>query len=464
MDQRAARSAGATRGRALRVLPVPIFALYLFCSLCLPGDADILKYDSSIYDADVARVVRDWTGLRSSVRTVVHPLYRLAIAPFGTALKRVLPAGAAPEQGSAPPRLRRMPAEALLSARILAALFMTATVLLAGRLAQQLAGGDRVPALITACVCALSFSAILLGAIPETASASGIASLTPLLYLNRRLDRPFGRSEAVVWGLIGVLCFAITISQLMYWGIALLVRVIRLLRGRSDASGSPRSLGINCFVLLATFVLVAWMGLQIQSQVYPGTEFRAQQLFLEQSFLELAHLKHDPLERIVSVLLHFWIYDFAAPQPGYSDFIRFYPINDFWTLSLAESRIRDWHWLQIPLFGAIAILVGVGLAACSRGNVRFLAPSLGVFAQLSMHIAYGKEPIIYSSNFHGVLVAMVVAASWNTFVRHRRTLCVIWLVLSIGMLANNLAVLQHLYAEIESGLDAVLRDPSGRLK
>jgi hypothetical protein len=148
-------------------------------------------------------------------------------------------------------------------------------------------------------------------------------------------------------------------------------------------------------------------------------------------------------------------------RAGYSDFFRLYPINDYWALSLAEAPIEGWRTAQWPLFLLIGGAALLGLRSLRHCDVRFVAPALCVAAQLGMHGVYGKEPIIYSPNFHGAFAALVISASWTGFPLVRARVASIWLLLAVAALANNLSVLDRVYRELDYGLDGVLRAADG---
>jgi hypothetical protein len=449
---------------AVALFAIASIALHLHSSLELGRGIDIFQYDNGIFDLDASRVVADWTDHSAwAVRISVHPLYKLAMAPLVDLVEHLVPG----ERESTDIAEITLPSAAspgaLLAVRILIALGITITVLLAGCLTYQLTRGAAIPSLLTGVVAVTSFSSMLLGAIPDTASVSGIATLLPLIYLNRRIGATFDLREAVCWGLLGVLGFALTISQLMHWAIALGVRIlpISLARWRS---GAPLLTGRALWLaagVAGTLVLVTQAGFVAQRSLYPRAVFSARALMIETDFLELDHLRHDPVERVGAVVLQVFVHDFAAPQPGYSDFIRRYPLDDYWTLSLTEASIGDWRPGQRLLFPLIAAGVLLGLASLRKSDIRFLAPGLCVAAQLAMHTFYGKEPIIYSPNFHGVLVALVISASWTALPRMRRWVGIAWLMLSLAMLGNNLSVLEQMYRELDYGLDGVLRGNDG---
>ena len=94
---------------------------------------------------------------------------------------------------------------------------------------------------------------------------------------------------------------------------------------------------------------------------------------------------------------------------------------------------------------------------------RFIAPGLCIASQLGLHFLYGREFILYSGNWLGVWVAIMVAATWNRFAKHRRVILAAGLGLGIALAANNVMVMQRVYDEVESGLEAELRDFDGKL-
>ena len=166
-----------------------LLAVYGYASFALPGDADIRRFSSGIFDMDVSRVVADLATGQPAYRQSVHPLQKLLVAPFGRALNAVLFGGRNP----------------LGAARLLIAVCMTLQTLAAGALAWQLARRSLSAALAAACVCAFSFSTWLAASIPESAAVASLATVLPLLFLGARWRRDFPKWEALCWGLLAVL-------------------------------------------------------------------------------------------------------------------------------------------------------------------------------------------------------------------------------------------------------------------
>ena len=180
-------------------------------------------------------------------------------------------------------------------------------------------------------------------------------------------------------------------------------------------------------------------------------------------FLRGQRLAATPLAHAANVLGHFFVIDFVAPTPGYSDFlIRDYGMR-YWSLSLEESGPARWTAAQAAL--AVVVLVGVLGAGVGlrRADARLLAPALCVAAQLALHLVYGREYILYSPHWHGVLVALLVAAAWRAYPRRRTAMLTVAAALSLALLANDVAVMRSVYSEFDAGLGIELRDTTGAL-
>jgi hypothetical protein len=297
-----------------------------------------------------------------------------------------------------------------------------------------------------------------------------LAALAPLLFLNARWRRCFTGWEAVGWGLLGVLGVGLTITQIVYWAIALGVRVT-LARERREANAPPPSIAPRLALALALFAALFWGGLRLQAQLYPSAEpaesvDRAEAehpLAAERHFLRTGHLATAPVSHLGRLVGHFLVFDFVAPFPGYSDFlIRDYGF-DYWSLSVEEAGSEQWAPVQRALACALLLAVLGACAGLRRAGARFVAPALGVASQFALHLLYGREYVVYSPNWHGVLVALLVAAAWTGFPRRRLAMLVAAVALSAGMLANDIVVMRAVYGEVEAGLGVRGRDAFGAL-
>jgi hypothetical protein len=425
-----------------------LLAVYGYASFALPGDADVLRFSSGIFDMDVSRVVADLATGRPAYRQSVHPLQKLLVAPFGQALNAGLFGGQNP----------------LGSARLLIAVSMTLQTLAAGALAWQLARRSLSAALAAACVCAFSFSTWLAASIPESAAVASLAAVLPLLFLGARWGRSFAAWEAVCWGLLAVLGVGLTLTQLVHWIIALGVRTtFGRERPEAGAGGGAHAIWPRLVLAPALFAALFWGGLRLQSELYPQAA-RAdaeRPLAVELHFLRTDRLAAAPVSHTGRLIGHFLIFDFVAPFPGYSDFlIRDYAL-DYWSLSVEEAGLAQWAPAQIVLAGTVLLAALAAFAGLRRADARFVAPALCVVSQFALHLAYGREYVLYSPHWHGVLVAVLVAAAWNRFPRRRGVMLAAAAVLSAAMLLNDLVVMRAVYREVEAGLGTRGRDAGG---
>ena len=108
--------------------------------------------------------------------------------------------------------------------------------------------------------------------------------------------------------------------------------------------------------------------------------------------------------------------------------------------------------------------VTAGCLALRRADARFVAPALCIASQFGLHFFYGREYVLYAPHWHGVWVAMLVAACWNAWPTRRTILLVAIGALCVAMLANNLWVLSEVYRQVEAGLQIAVRDTHGVLR
>jgi len=425
-----------------------LLALYGHASSVLPAPAKVMRHSSGIYDMDVGRVVADFTTRLPAYRPVVHPLQKLLVAPLGHFLNTRLFEGR----------------DRLGAAKLLIAACMTLNALLVGLLAYQLARRSLIAGLIAGLVCGLSFSSLLAASIPESAAVSCLGTVVPLVFLNARVGRRFSWWEAGTWGVLGVFCIGFTITQIVHWAIALVVR-LGLIRRESPGPDDGARRVPKVAVAIAVAVVLTLSGARLQSTLYPGTAafYGESPLSSERHYLRVEAVTQEPLQHTARLLGHFLLYPFLAPLPAYSDYL----MRDFglgyWSLSVEESRPQ--HWLPAPRALSVAFLLGL-LFACAcyrRVGVLFLAPSLSVASQFGLHFFYGREYILYSPNWHGVLVAVIFAAAWNGLGRRRNPFLIAVAVLGAAMLVNNLDVMKAVYREVDAGLAVELRDAEGQL-
>jgi hypothetical protein len=287
--------------------------------------------------------------------------------------------------------------------------------------------------------------------------------VVPLLYLNRRWGKAFGRGEVLAWGVIGVLCIAFTLSQAMHWGIALAVRALPPAR---PPSAHRARLAGRFAAAAAVCALVTLGAVELQQALYPGTgRFYARKSPDRelQSFGRFDSITENPLLHATRLANHFAGVNFVAPFPGYSDFVIRRWHQAYWSLSLEQARPESWHPAQRGLFGVWLLVLLPGALWFARFDRRFLAPLLCIASQFALHFVYGREYILYSPNWHGVVTAVLVAAAWNGLGPRRRWLPAAAATFSLALAINSLAVMNRVYREVEGGMEQIYRDRDGRL-
>ncbi len=419
-----------------------LLGLYLSASLMLPGHVDLRRYSSGILDMDVSRVVADVTSARPAYRGSVHPLQKLLLAPLGGLVDRHVFGGSDP----------------LGAARVLIAVFTSVNVLACALLAGLLTGGRRTPALCAGLLAGVSFSSLLAASIPESAAFAALAGVLPLLLLAWRWSRPLGLAEACTWAGALVIGIGLTLTQVVFALIAFGVRLRVSPGARAGARARPAALALA--LALAGLVAAALL----QARLYPGTRpfWTLDPLAGEAPWLRIEALRETPLRHLGRLLAHFGVVDFAAPFPGYSD-VLLRSGFDYWSLSLEQAV---WTPAQLALGAAVGAAALLAAAAGARSrDPRLLAPALCVAAQFGLHLLYGREYVLFSPHWHGVLVALLVAGAWQGLGSSGLRLLP-WGVtlLSALLLVNNLWVLRSIYREVRFGLDAEHRDAEGRLR
>jgi hypothetical protein len=330
--------------------------------------------------------------------------------------------------------------------------------LAAGALAAALTGAW-APAALATLLAGVSFASLLAAGIPESATFSALLSAAPLVLLAARRARPLSWGETLGWAALGGVAFGLTLTQVANVVIALAVRLGTRIRDDPARAGA---LALRAAAAVAAAVLLTLALAEAQARLYPGTPRFWQQdpVAAERAFARPEALLGMPLRHIARLAAHFAVIDFAAPFPARSDFL----IRDYglatWSLSAEEAGPDEWAPAQRALAAA---LVAALLAACLlgrwRGSVSLAALTCLAF-HFALHLAYGREYVIYAPHWHGLLVAVVVAAVWNG-ARARRSLLAMGALLAAALLANNLVVLNAVYREIRWGLGTEVRDTHG---
>jgi hypothetical protein len=440
------RPSTASVGVAAFLSALVLAAWFAGIGFGLAAAAPVTEFSSGIFDMDVQRVVVDLTSANPGYRTSVHPLQKLLVAPFGIALNRSLFEGANP----------------LAAAKWLCAVVVWVQSLLVGWLAWRWTDRSLAPALAASALTAASFSSVLAASLPESAAFASLGASLPLVLLIARSGRPMLGWEIALWGLLGTVCVGLTITQLVHWGIALGFRVA-IFAPNAEATRVWTKWKAPALAVVVLFGLTA-LGVQLQSWLFPGTPafYATDPLGGEQAFMRLDALASQPVGHVVRLLAHFAVYDFVAPGPAYSDFLIRDWGFDWWSLSVEAAGLEQWGAARLCVAAAVLAGVAIGFWALSRTrDVRFAAPALCVLSQFALHLAYGREYVLYSPHWHGVWVALLVAVTWNRLAAQRTRLIAGWVLLCGALLISSVAVMQDVYAEVEVGLGTGVRDAFG---
>ena len=437
---------GKSRRCAVYVLAptsIALLGFYHLTGVVLAGDADVLQHSSGIYDMDVKRVVVDFTSSHPGLRTSVHPLQKLLVAPVGARLGALLGG------------------DALAAARTIVAFAVSLNAALVGWLAWLLTGGACGAALLACLIAGASFSSVLAASVPESAALASLGAVAPLLLLSGRRHKTFSWGEAVAWGAMLCFCIALTVTQVVNGLIALAVRVA--FARREGGTRVLRPVLARAALALALGAGLTFLGVEVQARAYPGTpRFYAEQpVSGERPFLRTTAAVTTPLRQAGRLATHFLVIDSAAPLPAYSDFLlRDWGIQS-WSLSAEEAGAESWRPAQLAIVALLLALIGSVVVWGRWRDPRLVAPAACLAFHFALHLVYGREYVLYSPHWHGVGVAMLVAAGWNGALR-RRVAGFAVAVLCLALLVNDVVVMRAVYREVAHGLGADVRDIHGR--
>jgi len=418
-------------------------AVYAYAAFGLSGDAPVLRFMSGIFDMDVARVVVDFTTDEPARRSGVHPLQKVLVAPLGGALRRHVFDGGA-----------------LAATRAVCLAATALAALLAGVLARQLAGGSRAAGFAGGMLCGASFASLLAASVPESAAVAALGGVAPLVLLGARRDRELSWGEAVAWGLLAVPAFGLTLTQGLFFAVALGARVLLARRHGLASAGAAAG---HVALALAVFALAAAALLRVQVRAYDTNPLARPELFTERAFLRTDALREEPAAHVGRVVLHFALVDFVAPAPALSDHLMQRWNLDYWSLSLEEAHPARWAPARQALAAAWLVFVAFAASGLRRGDAFTAAVALAVLAQLGLHLLYGREYVLYAPHWQAPLAALLAAGAARALGRRRRLLPGLAALLAACLLANGLVVLDRVYREVEAGLATSARDPIGRV-
>jgi hypothetical protein len=192
----------------------------------------------------------------------------------------------------------------------------------------------------------------------------------------------------------------------------------------------------NLIRLLITFTFALLFGVClnfISRSIYPVTDyfFIPQNLTGEQRFSQEVDIK-----RIGLVTEDIFIYNIAAPQPSLS--IR----NDIPRFNFLPGTIQNYSWFGWPaviLWIATLILALIYFLTHNypaKYNGLLIALLACLIFNFMLHVGYGFEPFLYTSNWTYAIVLMITVILQNAAKRTWFIFMLLFLVMSI--LLNNM--------------------------
>ena len=419
-----------------------IFALVIFLLTChrFPGEVDVKKFSSGIFDADVKRVVENITSWQSSTdRLRVHPLFFALITPVSLALGKLINV------------------DAFANAQITCCLGILAQLFLVMVLAKKLASGSPLAAPIAGTLFITSFSAGLFSVIPETCSWSGISGLLPMLLCAYQSDKRMSLGEMLLWAVLVPLTFGYTVTQVSFWFIGFFFRALSSVRLGRRALGMTVLGGGLAFFLGAfiTWNLMHWEQSLNNALTWPTW----QKIFHdEKQYSRPLELSAITWAKVSGVMKQMLIYPFVPPVPGYS---RLVLSLGYFSLSLEEANPQH-QAMTLNYFRLLATtFIFLPLITVRLLDLRIAAVAVGVLSQIVLHCFYGREFILYSLNWLGLLAVLVSVGT----TRWKGRLGGLWMaglfIVIPNFMIHNAALYRRIVAEVSFGLESDRRDANG---
>lgn len=407
-------------------------ALYAVCAFVLPRGIDLVgSPGNAFFDMDTARVIGDWTSLAESDRSRAHPLYKFLAFP-GMAINALFFGG---ENTTAAVRLMCI-AGVLLHA------------VMAGFLAWQIAGRNRLAGLIAGIVVAASFPSFLLAGIPDSAALSGIATLAPFLCLYSRRGKPLVAWELAIWVVLGVIGFGITISQVVFVFIAFFFRLFWAMPVNREWPARAKWGAAWGLAMLVPLAIAVYLSLQLHGLVFGDGDrhYKVDRIVeKEMKYVETEELTSIPHVRFWRLVRQWSLYNFVAPMPAIATW---HPPRDerqFMSITQVETTMQNFRWWHVPVLLSQLALLGIAILL-GRHRWELLPILCGLAFQFALHFVYGREFVIYALNWHGLFVAWLVALVPVLWLKRAPTLAALWISLHVAaMAAINVTILADVY-------------------
>ena len=360
------------------ILGIIFFTLYLILGISLTYEIGAYKVMNFFFGADTFRAFNDLTCADVfHDRIEMHPLFMILTVPFISLLSGIFKN----------PVLTVVIVQSLLGA---INVFMISCILDKIKVTKYLN-------ILLSMIYGFSFTQLIFVSTPETFLFASTFLILLWLYVSRIIEKQekLGVSECVALVILGVLSFAITLTNYMQFIIALIT--IILLQQEKLSKKIITFLGIN--IIVAVLVLsLSWM----QHLLYPNTTTftgLAKSVFIEKNeFKDKKYMDTNiNSEKILQVEKAFFGDNFIASKV-------FVDGNN-----LQFEKYTTITNIVMYCFG-ILILVGIIYALYkSKGKTPFLiALVLTLIANFCLHLIYGSdEAFIYTQHFTFLVILIV---------------------------------------------------------
>ena len=425
-----------------------LFLLAISCLLVVvitfPGSVDIQRYSSGIFDADVPRIVSNITTFATTEwHSGKHPLFLILLTPISliTGYLQVTE---------------------ITNARLVCTLGIGLQTLCIMGIVRAACPAATWLAPLAAAIFLSSFSALLFVTIPESCAWSGLSGLLPILFFVARRDKRFVFWEALGWALLLPLSVGYTITQGVFWLLAISFRVGTLW---ADSGSRAALRGVLMGFLAVSLGCVAVLGLaRWQHEFNPLPPlYEYHPMTGQAAYMRPLAISSVTWELFLSVINQMLAYPFVPPILGYSQVVKYL---GYWCLSFEQLNTNpsDQLWYVDLLRGCVVFLLFGILPFAYRAGTTAAILILGICSQVVLHLFYGREFVLYSLNWLGlVIVLSVITAS-----RLNSRVFKLWLVgFSVVIpltIIWNICVLDRVMKEVSYGLDEAKRTTEGAPK
>jgi hypothetical protein len=262
----------------------------------------------------------------------------------------------------------------------------------------------------------------------------------------------------IVWALLVPLTIGFTITQVVFWWIGVLLRFCTLPVGSGWRKRVVFVVGSVVTAAVGALLVIFLAERQLDLNPWAPIFYKNDIVGPEQTYRRPVAAETFAPPRLQTTLSQMFLYPFVAPTPGYSKITISY---GYFSLSLEEHAQAAFSGLRMLFFVAVGVVLYLPLVGCKFRRPFEAAMLLGILSQLVLHLLYGREFVLYSLNWIGIVVALLVVTVAHASMKAQRVWIVLVAVTLPLMLVNNQDVLRRVVAEMRYGLEMNVRTSNG---